>query len=254
MRALVDTYYLTGRALREALRQPANEIGNLFIPLFFLAVTTGALERVSSNAFGVTNFLGFQIPVAVLQATASVAGSAGIGFTQDIQKGYFDKLLLTSASRWSIVFGRIGADAVKGMLITAIVVAVGLIFGSGFESGPFGAIVLVLAAGLFTIAYSGVGTAIALRTGSPQAAQAGFLLFFPLIFVAPTFAPKEVFSQWLEVAATINPLTYIIEALRGLVIDGWDGPQLAKGMVAIAGLGAFTLSLTAWALRWRTSS
>jgi ABC-2 type transport system permease protein len=93
--------------------------------------------------------------------------------------------------------------------------------------------------------------ALALRTGSNQAVQLSFLLFFPLLFLSPAFAPKEIFSGWLEFLATINPVTYILEGSRSLVLDGWDWEALAKAFVSIAGLGALTVSMTYWAYRHR---
>jgi ABC-2 type transport system permease protein len=139
------------------------------------------------------------------------------------------------------------------MVLTVVILAVGLIAGAGMESGPAGFVVIVLIAGGFGLAYSGIGLSIALRTGSAQAAQLGFLVFFPLIFLSPALAPKEVFSGWLEFLATINPVTYIVEGTRSLVLDGWDAAALAYAVLAIVGFGAVTLSLTLMALRTRTS-
>jgi hypothetical protein len=64
--------------------------------------------------------------------------------------------------------------------------------------------VLILLAALFGLAYSGIGLALALKTGSAQAANAGFLLFFPLLSLSPAFAPTSVFQPWLEFLANIN--------------------------------------------------
>jgi ABC-2 type transport system permease protein len=107
--------------------------------------------------------------------------------------------------------------------------------------------------GLFGLAYSGIGLAIALRTGSAQAAQTGFLIFFPLLFLSPAFAPKEFFADWLQFLATINPVTYILEGMRDLVLEGWDWSSLAAAFAAIGGLGAFTITLVLLALRSRTA-
>lgn len=185
MRALTDTLLLTRRALRETIRQPANEAVNAFIPLFFYMVTVGGLGEVASQAFGVEDYKGFQLPVAILQGAASVASGAGLAMTLDIQSGYFEKLMLTSTPRPAIVLGRMLADAVKAVILTIVIVALALAYGSGFETGPLGMLVLVAGAGLFALGYSGIGMAIALKTGSPQAANAGFIIFFPLLFLAP---------------------------------------------------------------------
>ncbi len=251
--AIGDSYFLMVRALRETARQPALEIGNVFIPIFFFAVTVGAIGSSAARAFGVDNYTGFQMPIAVLQGVAGAAGVAGIGTVTDIERGYFDKLLLTPAARISLAMGRLAADGVRICLLSAFILVVGLIFGSGLESGPLGAVALVAMSGSFGLAYSGIGMALALKTGSAQAAQLGFLIFFPLLFLSPAFAPKEFFAPWLEFLATVNPVTYIVEGMRSLVLDGWDAAALAKAFGAIVGMGAFTMTLVLLGLRSRTA-
>ncbi len=248
-----DAWHLMLRSLREATRQPAVEIGNIFIPMFFFAITVGAISGVAGRAFGVTNYVGFQMPVAILQGVAGSAGNAGIGTVTDIERGYFDKLLLTPAPRPSLVLGRLAADGVRVMVIATLILIAGLLAGSGMESGVLGAVTIIAMSGLFGIAYSGIGLSIALRTGSAQAAQLGFLLFFPLLFLSPAFAPKDVFSGWLEFLATINPVTYLLEGMRDLVLVGWDAQSLFGAFAAILGIGTFTMTLTMLALRSRTS-
>ncbi|HKS92920.1 MAG TPA: ABC transporter permease [Tepidiformaceae bacterium] len=253
MRAITDTMLLTRRALREAIRQPGNEIANAFIPIFFYVVTIGAIGDVAKQAFNVADYKGFQLPVAILQGAAGIASGAGLAMTLDIQSGYFEKLLLTSTPRFAIVLGRMLSDAIKSMVLSAVIIVLAIIVGSHFETGFIGAVALVLAAGLFALAYSGMGMAIALKTGSPQAAQAGFILFFPLLFMAPTFAPLNVFADWLAWIARFNPVTYLLEGMRVLIVSGWDGLALLKGAAAIAGIGIVTFTMTGLAMRGRAS-
>ena len=253
MQPLATVYFLTVRSLREALRNPAQEVGNIFVPLFFFAVTVGSIGSIAADAFGIDNFTGFQVPVAILSAASSISASAGLGTITDIQRGYFDKLLLTPAPRSAIVLGRIAADGVRSVIITGVIVVVGLIFRTGFDTGVLGVVVLLAGSFFFGTAYSGFNAAVALRTGSPQAAAAGGLLLFPLIFLSTAFAPKEVFADWLQVLATINPITYILEAQRSLIIEGWNGLDLLRGAAAIVGFGIASFTLTFLALRWRTS-
>ena len=251
MRAITDTLMLTRRSLRETIRQPANEAANAFIPLFFYVVTVGAVGEVSEQAFGVSDYKGFQLPVALLQGAAGIASGAGLAMTLDIQSGYFEKLTLTSTPRFAIVFGRMLADAIKTVVLSVVIIALALAMGSGFETGAPGMVVLLGATGAFALAYSGFGMALALKTGSPQAAQAGFILFFPLLFLAPTFAPIEVFADWLEVVARVNPVTYILEGMRGLITSGWEAEELLWLAVAIGGMGALTFTMTTLALKGR---
>jgi ABC-2 type transport system permease protein len=252
-RLLIDSWYLMLRSLRETLRQPALEFGNIFIPMFFFAVTVGAIGNVAGRAFSVSNYTGFQMPVAMLQAVAGAAGSAGLGMVTDIDRGYFDKLLLTPTPRASLVLGRLAADGVRTSVLSALILMAGLAAGSGMATGLLGIIVVLVVSGMFGLTYSAIGVAIALKTGSAQAAQLGFLLFFPLLFLSPAFAPKEFFADWLQFLATINPVTYILQGMRDLVLNGWDAESLVLCLVSITGLGAFTMSLVAWGLRSRTA-
>jgi len=253
MRLLVDTYWLTGRSLRESSRQVPLEFGNLFIPIFFFAVTVGAIGNVASRGFGVDNYVAFQLPVAILNGVAGAAGSSGLALVTDIERGYFDKLLLTPAPRLSLVLGRLTSDAIRLTVLSTIILVAGLLAGSGMESGAAGVLVILLMSALFGLAYSSVGVAIALKTGSAQAAQMSFLLFFPLLFLSPAFAPKEVFADWLQFLATINPVTYIIEGQRDLVLEGWDARSLAAAFGSIFGLGALTLTMVYLGLRSRVA-
>ncbi len=253
MQTVYASYILMVRAVREATRQPGVEVSNIFIPLFFFFVIVGAVGSIAATAFGVDNFVGFQMPVAMLQAAAGAAGMSGLGMVTDIERGYFDKLLLSPAPRLALAIGRMAADGVRVIVLAVLILIIGLARGSGMETGVLGAVVLILLGGAFGLAYSGIGMAIALRTGSPQAAQVGFLAFFPLLFLSPAFAPKEIFADWLEFLAKLNPVTYILEGMRSLVLDGWDLAALAKAAGAIAGFGAFTWTLTLLALRGRTA-
>ena len=253
MNTLTATIHLAIRGLRETVRQPGVEVSNLFIPIFFFFVTVGAIGNIAGEAFGVTNYEGFQLPVAVLQGAAGAASSGGLGMVTDIERGYFDKLMLTPVPRLALVLGRLVGDAVRVMIVAVVICAVALAVGSGFEAGPLGLVLLILLTGAFGFAYSGISMAIALRTGNNQATQVAFLVFFPLLFLSPAFAPKEIFDGWLEFLATINPVTYILEGERALVLDGWEWDKVGYACAAIAGFGSFTLTLTLLALRGRTA-
>ena len=121
---VVGTYQLTWRAVRETIRQPGVEVGNLFIPLFFFFVTVGAISNIAGSALGIENYEAFQLPVAVVQGVAGAAAISGVAIVKDIESGYFDKLLLTPMPRLAIVLGRLIADGVRCAAFTSIIVAV----------------------------------------------------------------------------------------------------------------------------------
>ena len=180
-----------------------------------------------------------------------MASVSGIVMVTDIERGYFDKLLLTPAPRRARVLSRLVADAVRAIVVSVVILLVGLAIGSPLEAGVGGAIVLLLLMGAFGAAYSGIGLAVSLRTGNPQAAQLGILIFFPLLFLSTAFAPKEVFEPWLEQVAGLNPVTYLLAGMRSLVLDGWDGAEIGYAFAAVGGIGVFTTVLTLLALRFR---
>ncbi len=250
MRLARDSYLLTMRTIRESLRNPALLGGNVFIPLFFFFVNLGVFKNIAATGFGVTDYAGFALPAAILQAVSNA--SAGQGLVQDMQRGYFDKLALTAAPRPALILGRMGADVTMAIVLSALIIGVGMIAGARIESGIAGALLLLLMSGVFALVYGAMGVALALRTGSPQMVQLSFLLFFPLLFLSPAFAPKEVFTGWLEFLATINPVTYVMEGMRSLVLTGWDGAALWKAAAAMGGLGLFTFTMTALAYRHRS--
>ena len=148
--------------------------------------------------------------------------------------------------RSSIIFGRLTADLVRGIAGSGLVLLVGIALGARIESGPLGAIVIVLLSAAFGVAYAGFGILVALRTRNVQATQSSFLLFFPLLFLTPNFVPFDRLSSAMETLARINPVSYVIVGLRSLVIDGWDAGKIAVCIGVIVALG---LILTGLSLR-----
>jgi ABC-2 type transport system permease protein len=131
--------------------------------------------------------------------------------------------------------------------VLLIAVATGL----DFQTGVPGAIALILLASSFGLAYSGVGFAIALKTGNAQATQSMWFLFMPLMFMTTLFAPKEALAGWLDAAATINPMTYILNGMRSLSLEGWDAGDIGGALLAIGVLGTVCMSAALVALRSR---
>src|SRR5262249_15470327 len=138
-------------------------IPNLIVPLFFYFVMTGSLNQIAAGA-GITNFKAFQLPMAIIFAVQG--GSAGLNMVADIESGYFDKLLLTPVSRLSILIGAMSADFFRIVVQATLVLTIAIIAGVHFETGILGAATLILIGGLFGLAYSGLGFAVALKTGN----------------------------------------------------------------------------------------
>ncbi|HWT22907.1 MAG TPA: ABC transporter permease [Solirubrobacteraceae bacterium] len=239
------SWALGQRALREAWRTPEALVPTLFIPLFFLVVNVGQAARIFPSA--TTEFLegqgygAFQLPSSLLLAASF--GTAALFLVEDIEGGYFDKLRAAPVPRTAIVAGRLIAELAKGLLIAAVLVLVALPFGITVASGPLGFVLLVVLTALWSVVFTGFMQLIALKTRSAAATNSGGLIFFPLLFLTPNFVPRELLTEPMEVAATFNPVTYVMEALRSLILEDFDWGQILPGFAVVAVLGAAMMAL-----------
>jgi ABC-2 type transport system permease protein len=241
------TLVLGRRALREGIRTPEAIVPTLFIPLFFLVVNVGQAARIfpgSSTAFLHGQGYGaFQLPSSMLLAASF--GSAALFLVEEIEGGYFDKLRATPVPRSAIILGRLMAEGVKALLIASLIVLLGLVFGISLASGVVGFVLLVLLTALWAIVYAGFMQVIALKTRSAAATNSAGLVFFPLLFLTPNFVPRDLLTRPMEIAATINPVTYVMEAMRSLILVdmAWETILLGFLVVGVAGVAVVTLSV-----------
>jgi ABC-2 type transport system permease protein len=251
MNTLQQTSVLGGRALREALRTPEALAPTLFIPIFFLVVNFGQAGRIfpsdSTDFLYGQTYAAFQLPSSLLLAASF--GTAALFLVEDIEGGYFDKLRAAPLSRSSLVMGRLLAEAVKGVVITAILVALALPFGVSIASGPLGVILLLVLTAAWAVVFVGFMQLIALKTRSAAATNSGGLIFFPLLFLTPNFVPRDLLTRPMEIAATFNPVTYVMEALRALILQDLAWTTVARGFAVVAVLGVLMIALNVRVIR-----
>ena len=239
------TIELGKRATREALRQPDALFMTMFIPIFFLVVNTGqAAEIFPSDS---TDFLegqgygAFQLPITLLLAASF--GMAALFLVEEIEGGYFDKLRAIPIPRYSIVLGRLVAEGAKGIVLSTVIVLMALPFGIEIASGVPGFLLLIALGSLWGVVYAGFMQLIALKTRSAAATNSGGLIFFPLLFLTPNFVPREMLTEPMEVAASLNPVTYLMESMRSLILDDLDWEKVLPGFGVVAALGVVMLVL-----------
>ena len=243
------------RSLVTTFRVPAAIIPGIIISVFFLFVYTGSLGNASSFLPGLAgkSYLAFILPVSIVSSALSGAGVAGQAIVRDIGNGYFDKLLLTPISRAALLLGPMIAGAITLGLQTVIVLGVGILLGLQSATGVAGMLVVVGLALILGVGFSGLTVAIALRSGSAAATQGGSFLFFPLTFLTATFVPVALLSGWIKTAAIYNPITYILEAMRSVLLEGWQPEVLARGLMSAAVLGIVLFIFALVSLRARTA-
>jgi len=246
-----QAWLLAQRSLRESLRAPEALLPTLFIPLFFLVVNVGQAARIfpsgSTPFLEGQNYAAFQLPSSLLLAASF--GSAALYLVEDIEGGYFDKLRAAPVSRIAIVFGRLSAEAAKSVVITCVMVLVSLPFGIRIASGPLGFLFLIVLTAAWAVVFSGFMQLIALKTRSAAATNSAGLVFFPLLFLTPNFVPRELLTRPMEIAATFNPVTYIMEALRSLILEDLAWATIGRGFAVVALLGAVMVALSIGTIR-----
>jgi ABC-2 type transport system permease protein len=240
-----ESWVLGQRALREGWRTPEALLPTLFIPLFFLVVNVGQAAKIFPSAS--TEFLygqgygAFQLPSSLLLAGSF--GTAALFLVEEIEGGYFDKLRATPVSRSAIVLGRLVAEFAKALLIAVLMVILGLIFGITIASGVLGFVLLIGLTALWAVVFVGFMQLVALKTRSAAATNSAGLVFFPLLFLTPNFVPREMLTRPMEIAATLNPVTYVMESLRSLVLQDLDWASIWPGFLVVALAGALMLAL-----------
>jgi ABC-2 type transport system permease protein len=255
--ALRQTGALAWRSVLGTLRTPQALFPSLFFPLVLMAIFTGSFGNAPGTIPGfppVRSFLDFALAGAVIQGILIGGTSAGAAFAQDIEGGFFDRLVASPVSRVAILTGRLGGGVALAMTQTVLFVSIGIIFCARIEGGVSGVAILLVLACLMAIAVSGLGVVLALRTGSAEAVQGTFPLFFALLFFSSAFFPRETMTGWFRTVADINPISYLVEAMRGLVIDGVAPRPTLIGLGVVIGLAAAAVTASYVAFRRRLAA
>jgi ABC-2 type transport system permease protein len=244
-----DLTSIAGRALRAVPRDPAAVAPPVFIALFFFVVNIATLKKLTGNHPGFS-YTAFEMATAILLGVTGVSRAPAL--VLDVQTQYLDRLLLTPVRRTAILIGHMAADVAVAAALTIPILVLGVGLGVRFQGGLLGALVFILLASLWSLAFAGFGYAIALKTGNPAAVNSMFLLFFPFLFLTSSYVPRSQLSGWLNAVAGFNPVTYLLDGLRSLVLgDSWAWGQLGEALAAIAVVGLISMTMCFAALRGR---
>ena len=257
--AAVQTAALARRAFVNTLRTPQALFPSLFFPLVLMAIFTGSFGAAPGRLPGfppVRGFLDFAVAGAILQGILIGGTTAGAAFALDIEGGFFDRLVASPVSRVAILTGRLVGGVMLAMIQTVLFLSIGLAFGARVQGGVAGVLLLLLLAALLSVAVSGLGVTLALRTGSSEAVQGSFPLVFAFLFFSSAFFPRETMTGWFRAVANANPVSYLVEAMRDQVIFGVQARAtlIGFGVVLLLVAVALTASYRAFLRRLAGSS
>jgi ABC-2 type transport system permease protein len=250
---LAQVGHIARRSIVRTARQPANIIFPFVFPMALLAVTSAGLNPATKiPGFPTDSFLAFFLAFPFIQGALFATMNAGTDLARDIQSGFLNRLALTPMRGGALIVGQLAGIAAMGFVQAVFYLAVGLIVGVHLASGVAGGAVLLLLATAIAIAFGSLGAFFALRTGSGESVQGLFPLLFVSLFLSSMNLPRNLIEiDWFRFAATINPVSYLIEGVRSLIITGWDGQALALAFGIAALLFFASLAAGAWSLRLR---
>ena len=245
---------LSWRSVMTIARQPALIFPSVFFPLFFAALSTASFQR-TTNLPGfpeVDSFLDFLLAATIVQGVVFGAISGGQALADDIEGGFFDRLAAAPVPGAVILVGRLAGSALVGAVQALAFTAILVAFGAGIAGGLPSLAALVVVSAVLAVAIGGFACTIALRTGSNEAVQAFFPLFFVGLFTSSAFFPRDLMSGWFKAVAGANPLSWMIEDIRHLTITGFAAGKAGQAMLIVLGMSALSIAVAVRALRRRT--
>jgi len=251
--ARIQVAAVARRSIVRTMRQPAMIVPAVFFPLLLLAVNAGGLDAATKiPGFPSGSYLSFALAIPFMQGALFAAMSTGTNVANDIETGFLSRLSLTPLRRTWLLVGQLSGVLVLGVVQAITFLAVGLVAGADLEAGAAGALVILALSLLISLGFGSLGAAMALRTGSGEAVQGLFPLLFVTLFLSSMALPRNLIeTDWFRVVATWNPVSYLLEGVRSLLIEGWDLHALLAGFGCAAAIAALALAAAASALRTR---
>jgi ABC-2 type transport system permease protein len=247
---------LARRSIIGTMRQPTLLFPAMFFPLLFAAMNTAAFGRTTAlpGFPKVDSFLDFALATTVMQGVLFGAVGGGTDMATDIQDGFFDRLVASPVSRSFILVGRLAGTAALGAVQAIVFMGVLMAFGASVKGGVAGMVTIVVVAAVLALGVGGFAVTVALRTGSAEAVQAAFPLFFVSMFVSSAFFPRQLMKGWFKAVATVNPISWMVESLRHLVLSNFDIASAGRALLIVGVLAFTTISLAVLALRARVAA
>jgi ABC-2 type transport system permease protein len=244
---------MSKRAIVALARQPALVVPSLIFPLFFAALGTSSFSRaIRLPGFpAVDSYLDFALAGAIVQGVLFGSTVSATALATDIETGFFDRLLAAPATRSGIILGRLAGAMVYGAFQTAFFIVVLLPFGLSIVGGVPSVIAMMIAGTILALAVGALMASMAIATGSSEAVQGAFPLLFIALFFSSAFFPRQTMEGVYRRFADLNPVSYLVEGMRDLAIDGFTAWAVVRAILVPAALALGTMLLALAMLRRR---
>jgi len=241
------------RSILQTVRQPAMVIPPIVFPLLLVSINSAGLDAATKiPGFPSDSYWDFAIAVPFIQGSLFAAINAGSSLARDVETGFIKRLAMTPMKRTALLAGQLIGSMTVAFVSACVYLTAGFAAGMDFKAGALGVPAIILLGVLIALGFAALGAYIGLRSGSGEAVQGFFPLLFVLLFLSSVNLPRNLIEQdWFRTIATYNPVSYLVEGVRSLIITGWDGEALALGFGLAAVIAAATITLSAGALRTR---
>lgn len=245
MRRFLDvTGAVWWRSMHNFVTNPALLLPSIIFPLFFFTAFAGGLSSVGDvPGFDYpAGYTTFQFCFVLLQASAFGGVFTGFGIASDFESGFARRLLLGAPNRLAILLGYALVALSRGAIVVALLTIVALLAGMEVVGDPAALAAMYLLAALVSLTATLFAAGVAFRARTIQAGPAMQMPVFLILFLAPVYVPVPLLGGWVKTVAQVNPVTPLLEAVRGL-ISGTEADLLptfglALGLVAMFGLWA----------------
>ena len=176
----------------------------------------------------------------------------GQNLAEDRVNGFFSRMQLTPVRPAALIAGQLAGTLAVGLFQAASYIGVGLAAGGHIEAGIPGALVLIALATLISLAFGSIGLIAGMRASTPETVQGLFPVVFVFLFMSSMALPRDLIqTDWFQTVATYNPVSYMVEGIRSLLITGWDGEALALGFGFAVAILAIALAVATGSIKGR---
>ena len=238
--AVADGVAVMQRNLLKYVRVPSlllfSTVQPVMFVLLFAYVFGGAIDIPG------VKYIDFLMPGIMVQTVIFGSVQTGVGLADDLQKGMIDRFRSLPMARSAVLVGRTLSDMVRNLVVVLLMLAVGTLIGFRFHAGFLPAVVAVVLAVSFGLAFSWISANIGLAVRDVESTQAaGFVWIFPLVFASSIFVPTPTMPGWLQSFADVNPISVIANAMRALCLGGPTRTHLIPAVLWIVGILAVAM-------------
>ncbi|MDY7082414.1 MAG: ABC transporter permease, partial [Halobacteria archaeon] len=193
----------------------------LIQPIIFLVLFTQVFGQVATDAISSggnsISYTTYLVPAIAVQVALAAAASSGIGLVNDMEDGLFEKVLASPMNRTAVFLGKTCSELLLILVQIGIILVLGTLLGARIATGFAGAVGIMFVGLVFSIWFVSLSNILAVITRDQETTALGAnMIQFPLLFISTAFLPLDVLPGWIQAVATVNPITYGVDASRAL--------------------------------------